>query len=142
LGKLIVIDVFVNIDLLKLLAYHYDLDQKAICNPQGKTLFHVSKNVICEVFDLNDTYNTPIVHEALEKDYFKLDTTYKGWRLPLHRPRNEGSLVPFEEGDEPPFHVELFEPYLRYTYYSVGQVLGIEFLEFMSIVPMVISTDI
>lgn len=60
----------------------------------------------------------------------------------MHRPKKDGSLVPFDENDGPPFHVDLFEPYLKYTYFSVCQVLGTESPEFMSIVQMVIAANI
>jgi hypothetical protein len=36
----------------------------------------------------------------------------------------------------------LFEKYFRYTYYLVGQVLGVEVPPFMSISPMVLAIDI
>lgn len=102
----------------------------------------MSKNALCEVFNLDNTYDDPIIHEDLEQEYWRMDTTYKGQRLPLHRPRNDGNLVPLEDGDGPPFHVDLFEPYMKYTYLSVGNVMGIEAPEFMSIRPMVIVADV
>lgn len=71
-----------------------------------------------------------------------MDTTYKGWRLPLHRARKYGDLLPLDDSDGPPFHVDLFEPYLKHTYFSMGQVLGIEVSKFMYIGPMVIATNI
>lgn len=71
-----------------------------------------------------------------------MDTIYKGWRLPLHKPKRDGNSVPLEDNDKPPFHIDLFEPYIKYTYFSMCQVLGMEAPEYMSIVPMVIATDV
>lgn len=82
------------------------------------------------------------MNEELEKEFWRMDTTYKGWRFPLHRIKQDGKTVPLDDGDGPPFHVDLFESYMRYTYFSVGQVLGMEVPEYMSIVPMVIAADI
>lgn len=55
-----------------------------------------------------------------------MEDIYKRWRLPIHRPKVAGSIVPFGGGDKAPFDVTLFLPYFKYTYYYVAQVLGIE----------------
>jgi len=108
LGKLVVLDVFVNVELLKLLAKHYNPSLKAICNPQGEPVIHLSKNAICEVFDLDDLRTVPIVYEDLDKEYWRMDKMYNGWRLPLHRPKAKGPIVPLNDNDGPPFHLSLF----------------------------------
>lgn len=112
-----------NVELIKLLEKYYNLDLKAICNLQGEPFIHISKTAFCEVFNLDDTCDQPIVHEYLE-EYWRMDTTYKGKRLPLHRPRKYGDLVPLEDNDVPPFHVDLFEPSLKNTYSLVCQIMG------------------
>lgn len=142
LGKLVVPNIFVNVELVKLFSKHYNIDLKSIYNLQGEPFIHVSKIALCEVFNLSDTCDELIVHEDLEKEYWRMDTTYKGWRLTLNRPRKDGDLVPLEDNDEPPFLVDLFEPYLKHTYFSVCQALGIEASEFILIGPMVIAVNI
>jgi len=61
LGKLVVPDVFLNVELLQLLAKQYNPSLKAICNPQGEPIIHLLKNEIYEVFDLDDLFTVPIV---------------------------------------------------------------------------------
>jgi hypothetical protein len=93
-------------------------------------------------FNLDVTCDEPIIYEELEKEYWRMETTYKGWRFPLYIPNKDGDLVPLEVNDRPPFHVDLFEPYLKYTYVSICQVLRIEAPEFITIEPMVIAIDV
>ena len=52
LGKLVCPNVFVNAELVKLLADHYDPKHKEICDPSRKPQIHVSKEGIGEVFKL------------------------------------------------------------------------------------------
>lgn len=135
-------NVFINIEMVKLLATHYDSKLKAICRPFGKPFVYISKASICELFKLEGWCNEKIVNEELAKEFWRMNTTYKGWRFPLQRSKQDGKTIPLDDGDGPPFHVDLFEPYMRYTYFSVGQVLGMEIPEYMSIFPMVIATNI
>ena len=116
-------NVFVNTELVKLLATHYDSKLKAICGPSRKPFIYISESSISEVLKLEGWSNEKIVNEELEKEFWRMDTTYKGWRFPLHRIKQDGKTIPLDNGDGPPFHVDLFKPYMRYTYFSVGQVL-------------------
>lgn len=54
LGKIVVPNVFVNMDLFKLLAKHYNPNLKAICNLQGKPFVYLSKAALEEVFGFED----------------------------------------------------------------------------------------
>lgn len=78
-------NVFVNVELVNLLADHYDLKHKAICDPSINPQIHFSKEAIGEVFKLEGFCNGEIIHEELEKEFLRMDTIYKGWRLPIHR---------------------------------------------------------
>lgn len=78
LGKIVVPNVFLDVDLVKLLAEHYNSDLKPICDPQGKPFVHLSKNAIEEIFGFEDICDHPIVYEDLKNEYWRLDTTYKG----------------------------------------------------------------
>lgn len=50
LGKMVFPNVFVYIELVKLLATHYDSKLKAICGPSRKLFVYISEASICEVF--------------------------------------------------------------------------------------------
>lgn len=78
-------NVFVNAELVKLLVDHYDPKHKAICDPSGKPQIHVSKEGIGEVLMLEGFFDEEINCEELQKEFFRMDTSYKGWRLPIHR---------------------------------------------------------
>lgn len=99
----------------------------------------MSREAIFEVFDLTGIYDYPIVLEDLVKEYRRLDTTYTRWRLPLHM-LNLDAPMEVEEGLV--LHIILFKTYLKYTYYSVGKVLGLNTPDFMMIESTVIAVDI
>lgn len=86
--------------------------------------------------------NEEIIYEDLEKEFSRMDIIYKGWRLPIHSVKQGNKPIPLQDSEGPPYHVDLFEPYVKYTYFSVCQVLGMDALEYMSIVPMIITADI
>lgn len=69
LGKIVVSNVFVNVDLVKLSAKYYNPDLKAICDLQGKPFVHLSKEAIEEVFEFEDVCDCQIVYEDLIKEY-------------------------------------------------------------------------
>lgn len=48
----------------------------------------------------------------------------------------------FNEDEEPPFDVELFEEYFRYTYFSICQILGMEASPLKNVVPMILAVDV
>lgn len=57
--------------------------------------------------------NEETIYEALEKEFSRMDTIYKGRRLPIHRTKQDGKPVPLQDSDGPPYHVDLFEPYMK-----------------------------
>lgn len=84
LGKIAIPNVFMDVELVKFLAKHYNSNLKAICDPQGKPFVQLSRIAIEEVFSFKDICDHPILYEELRSEYWRLDTTYKGWRLPLY----------------------------------------------------------
>lgn len=105
LGKLVVPNIYVNVDLLKLLAQNYDSKKRAICDRNGKPCFFISREAISEVFNLLGIYNYPIVLVNSLEEYQRLDTTYAAWRLPFHLLNLN---APLEIGEGLAFHVNLF----------------------------------
>lgn len=75
----------------------------------------------------------------LLEEYRRLDTTYAQWRLPFHLLNPD---VPLKIKESPTFHVNIFKNYFKYTYYLVGQVLGLNTPYFMRIEFVVIVVDI
>lgn len=59
--KLVCPNIFVNAELVRLLADHYDLKHKAICDLSGKRQIHLSKEEIGDVFNLEGFYKEEII---------------------------------------------------------------------------------
>ena len=60
----------------------------------GEPILAITKEVIDTVFKLDWGFEELIDLKKLTSEYFNLEHIYKTWRLPIHRPRNAGSLVP------------------------------------------------
>lgn len=64
--KLTVPNVFVNIDLLKLMARNYDATKRCILLPDGTVFIHFAAATIQEVFGLNSEAEVPLSFDDLE----------------------------------------------------------------------------
>lgn len=142
LGKLAVANVFVNVELMKSLANNYDPRTKTIYDYTRESILSVTREIIDTVFNLDWGFKEQVDTNKLAQEYFNLEDIYKRWRLPIHRPRVIGSIVPFGKDEKAPYDVNLFHPYFKYTYYYVAQVLGIEAHPLMDIAAMVIYADL
>lgn len=85
IGKLMVPNVFVNTDLLKFLVRQYDTNKGCILLPDGTALVHFAVVTIQEVFAVDLEVNVPFSFVDLEEEYKKMDTTYQGWNLAIHK---------------------------------------------------------
>lgn len=143
LAKLVMPNVFVNVELIKKLARNYNPKMRAIYSHDGSQLIIITHDYICMVFQLETSLKKKMMIRDFLEEYKTMDTSYKWWKLPLHRPKGPGNqLKIFSSGKKPPFHVDSFEEYYQYTYYLVGQALGIDALADMTIAPMVLAIDL
>lgn len=142
LGKLVVPNVFINVDIMIELPRNYETPTQTICDASGQPLLPITRDYASRIFDLYLTYDKLIDAVHLENEYSKLEVVYKRWRLPIHRPRKEDNLQIFEEDGKPPFSADQFEEYFKNTYYVICQVFGMEAKPFMDITPMVLVVDI
>lgn len=142
LGKLVVPNVFVDVELMKALVNCYNPRTKTICDYRGNTLVVINKQTIDMVFDLDWEVEESIDMKKLSQEFFSLENIYRTWRLPVHRPKVGGSFVQFGKSDKVPFDVNHFHPYFKYTYYTAAQVLGIEAHPLMDVGIMVLCADI
>lgn len=127
---------------MKTLANNYDPKTKTIYNYMGEPILTITNKVIDTVFELDWGFEELIDHKKLTNEYFNLEHIYKASRLPIHRPRNAGSLMPLGQDDKSPYDVNSFHPYFKYNYYYVSQVLGIKAHPLMDIATMVICADL
>lgn len=74
----------------------------------------------------------------LEEEYLRKDTTYIDWKLAIHK----AQLGKLTEEDGPPFSIDLFRHYLKYTYMSCKQVGGVEVPNLASIGTLVLASNI
>lgn len=85
LGKLVVPNVFVNIQLMKTLARAYNTMKRCIQLPNGNAFIHLSVASIHEFFGLSFESDVPLSFEKLQEEYMKMDTVYNGWNLAIHK---------------------------------------------------------
>lgn len=137
---MVVPNVYVDVDLMFLLAENYDPATKVIHDAVGKPLLPISRDYMSRVFDLDLTLGQPIDITLLTNENARLKDVYKRLKLPTHRPRDGNDLRVFGEDEEPPYELDLFEEYFKYTYYSICQIMGIEAKILMDITPMVLAT--
>lgn len=142
LGKLVVPNVFVDVELMKALVDSYDPKTKTIYDYRGNPMVAINKQTIDMVFDLDWDVEEKIDMHKLSQEFFNLEDIYRKWRLPIHRPKVGGSIIPFSKTDKVPFDVNQFHPYFKYTYYATAQVLGLEAHPLMDIGVMVLCADL
>lgn len=85
LGKLVVPNVFVNVQLMKTLDRAYNATKRCIRLPNGKAFIFLLVATIQEVFGLGLECDVPLSFEKLEEEYTKMDTVYNGWNLAIHK---------------------------------------------------------
>lgn len=82
------------------------------------------------------------IRDLLE-EYKTMDTSYKRWKLPLHRPRDSrNQLKRVYSNDKLTFSMDSFEEYYWYTYYLASLVIGVDAPTEMAISPMVFVLDV
>lgn len=86
LGKLVMPNVFFNAELIKVLAKM--LNPKTWKNHlhDGSLFFPITREYISTIFQLDLSMNLPLRIRDLLEEYHTMDTSYKRWSLPLHRP--------------------------------------------------------
>lgn len=62
--------------------------------------------------------------------------------LPIHKPKDGSSLRVFGGDEEPPYDVDLFHEYFKFTYYSICQIMGIEVGLLIEVEHMVLTIDV
>lgn len=120
LGKLVVLNVFEEFDLMMELVRHYNPTNRTIRNETGDIILEVTKEKMINVFGLNLNYTTKFRHANLYVVYEKRKFSFKEALLVRHRRTRER----FTAKDVEPFECEEFENYFKNTYYCYNQVLA------------------
>jgi len=119
LVKLIVSNVFIDVDLIKALAHSYHAPTKTVRLPNGECLVDISRDAIIKCFNLNKQVVTEVNLVKLEQEYKSLRRTYQSDELFLHMKRgddNRNLSIPSSKME--PFQVSKFQVYFTNTYYA------------------------
>lgn len=84
-GKLTIPNVFINIRLLEVMVRNYNSTKRCIQFPNGDAFIRFSANTVNEVFNLDQKPDQPLSFRDLEEEYLRMDTTYTGWKLVIHK---------------------------------------------------------
>lgn len=77
LGRLVVANVFMNVELMKALANNYDPKTRTIYNYMCEPILAITKEVIDTVFELDWGFEELIHLKKLTSEYFNLEHIYK-----------------------------------------------------------------
>lgn len=76
LGKLTVPNVFVNVELLKVIINKYNADDRCIYDNEGEKFMEISIDSLNEVFKLTDGLTKKLSFIELKNEYEKSDISY------------------------------------------------------------------
>lgn len=134
LAKLIVPNVFIDIELIKDLSNSYHAPTKTARLPNGGCLFDVSRDAIIKCFILNKKVVVEVNLVKLEQEYKRLRRTYQSVELPLHMKTGDNNIIlPIPSSKMDPFLVLKFQVCFKNTYNALWQVLEIDVEENMSV---------
>lgn len=139
-AKLIVPNVFIEIEIIKSLSHSYHAPTKIVRLPNGECLVDVTRDAIIKCFKLNKQVVTEVNLVKLEQEYKRLRRTYQGYELPLHMKRGDDNRkIPIPSSKVEPLQVLEFQVYFKNTYHALCQVLGIDLEEHMPIGLMIMA---
>ena len=126
MGKLVVPNVFLDVDLLLAVATRYDPVTRVIRDNDGEVLLNVNADVIQRVFDLseNGSLLVQIDLEEMKQEYAKIQPFFRSKLLPPHLVRAVSSTIHMSPTDQEPFRLNCFADHFLATFYSLCQILG------------------
>lgn len=143
LGKLVMPNVFVNVEIIKQLAATYNPDTRFLFTLGGQSLLPLNRDQICKVFQLDPNAQLPIDLGVLRREYERNRDSYRVRWLPCFRPRgSRRELQRFGKGDLETFAYDIVDPYFQKTYFSLLQIFGMDSKIHIPITLMVLAVDI
>lgn len=126
--KLVVPNVFPDIDLLRVVASRYDPDSWTVRDSDGEVMLTINKEEFQQVFDLSDpsTSMTPIDAEAFKAEYEMSHAFFRTKLLHPHLARARGQRYQIDQDEQEPLRIECFAKHFLGTYYSLCQILGLQ----------------
>ena len=111
LGKLTVENVFVNVELLKVIIRKYSVEDRCLYDKDGEKFMEISIESLNEAFRLTDCLTKRLSFTELKNEYERLDISYMQWKLMLQKIEKE----PLTIVDGLPFSTKLFNTYFYMT---------------------------
>lgn len=105
-------NVFMNTELIKALDRNYNPKMRELHLHDGSQFMIITRDYNCMVFQLDTSLKTKLRMRDLLEECCTMDTSYKSWKLPMHRikgPRNQPRR--FSNDERPPLPMDLFEEY-------------------------------
>lgn len=125
MDKLIVLDLFVEVDLIRALAPMYDPSSKIVRTTKGIILVDISPMEILNSFSLARHARVDIDDKRFEHRYQLRKEHYREKEVEMFRKRDwHSEVAPIIPIDKEPFVVYSFEKYFTKTYYALCYILG------------------
>lgn len=127
MGKLVVPNIFIEPILIRKLVETYDAPSLTIRTVEGYVLLDISHRAIVEYSCLDGSALKGINRRNLQREYqYKKERYINNLFPPFTRKlfkNSQNYVLPFERET---FKLEFFEPYFVKTYYSLGEILGVD----------------
>ena len=126
LGKLLVPEVFMDVDLVKALVKAYEPTTRTFYNVDRSILCYLDKIAVVEAFGLDGPMSKKIDVEYLNKRFKESTNSFTKGAMKRHiiRDRLEVEDIPKKLTTTMP--MEYFKPYFQNTVYGLNIVLGMD----------------
>lgn len=126
LGKLIVPNVYIDVDLLKEIVANYDPVTRTIKTYDGKEMVKITKEELGLVFKLTRWSDKmhKINEETLKQEYDKTHISFRVHVLLRFLAEIAGWKIVIGPHDKEPFPINYFVSYFKRTFYSICKIIG------------------
>lgn len=126
LGKLIMLEVFVDMDLVKELIKCYNPINKSFYRKDKSVLLALDKDIFIETFNLGGPMSLPIDIEELNENFKKHKSFYMGKNLTRHIPKVKKDVgeIPKKRDVDKSMPLDLFQRYFQNTGFGIDKALG------------------
>lgn len=127
LGKLLVPNVFMDIDLLKAIANRYDPISRVISGDEGEIMLTIKREEFQEIFDLYEPSANlvQVCLNELKAEYYKIKGFITTYFLPIHLEKVGQTTYYIGPSSEETFTIGAFSPYFQATFFSMSG-LGVQ----------------
>lgn len=132
MGKIVVPNVYMDVEFLKDVATRYDLVYKIVRACNGVEMVRITREEIVEIFKLHE-WSEDMVHVDLDtfrKEYDNTKVLFKTTMLPMHTTSmghgNNRKHIKIGRDEKEPFPMNYFSHYFRKIVCSLYQIIGFD----------------